>query len=99
MKDLLPGQFSGEVSTLSGRRAFVTLIALEKGEVIEIGRDELLALVQTDSELSEIFVRAYLLRRVILVDYGSGRRRARRIDALTRYAAHQGIPNSKPASV
>ena len=72
VKDLLPGQFSGEVSTLSGRRAFVTLIALEKGEVIEIGRDELLALVQTDSELSEIFVRAYLLRRVILVDYGSG---------------------------
>ena len=72
VKDLLPGQFSGEVSTLSGRRAFVTLIALEKGEVIEIGRDELLALVQTDSELSEIFVRAYLLRRVILVDYGVG---------------------------
>ena len=72
VKDLLPGQFSGEVSTLSGRRAFVTLSAVENGEVIEIGRDELLALVQTDSELSEIFVRAYLLRRVILVDYGSG---------------------------
>ena len=67
-----PRPVHGEVSTLSGRRAFVTLIALEKGEVIEIGRDELLALVQTDSELSEIFVRAYLLRRVILVDYGSG---------------------------
>jgi thioredoxin reductase (NADPH) len=70
--DLLPGQFSGEVSTLSGRRALVTLRAVEKGEVIEIGRDELLALVQTDSELSEIFVRAYLLRRVSLIDYGIG---------------------------
>src|SRR5712691_3512606 len=70
--DLLPGQFSGEVSTLSGRRALVTLRAVEKGEVIEIGRDELLALVQTDSELSEIFVRAYLLRRVSLIDYGFG---------------------------
>ena len=70
--DLLPGQFSGEVSTLSGRRALVTLRAVEKGEVIEIGRDELLALVQTDSELSEIFVRAYLLRRVSLIAYGIG---------------------------
>ena len=70
--DLLPGQFSGEVSTLSGRRALVTLRAIEKGEVIEIGRDELLALIQTDSELSEIFVRAYLLRRVSLIDYGIG---------------------------
>ena len=70
--DLLPGQFSGEVSTLSGRRALVTLRAIEKGEVIEIARDELLALVQTDSDLSEIFVRAYLLRRVSLIDYGIG---------------------------
>ena len=70
--DLLPGQFSGEVSTLSGRRALVTLRAVEKGEVIEIGRNELLALVQTESELSEIFVRAYLLRRVSLIEYGIG---------------------------
>jgi thioredoxin reductase (NADPH) len=70
--DLLPGQFSGEVSTLSGRRAFVTLRAVEEGEVIEVGRDELLALVQTDSELSDLFVRAYLLRRVSLIAYGIG---------------------------
>jgi thioredoxin reductase (NADPH) len=70
--DLLPGQFSGEVSTLSGRRAFVTLRAVEEGEVIEVGRDELLALVQADSELSDLFVRAYLLRRVSLIAYGIG---------------------------
>jgi thioredoxin reductase (NADPH) len=70
--DLLPGQFSGEVSTLSGRRAFVTLRAVEEGELIEVGRDELLALVQADSELSDLFVRAYLLRRVSLIAYGIG---------------------------
>ena len=70
--DLLAGQFSGEVSTLSGRRAFVTLRAPEEGEVIEVGRDELLALVQADSELSDLFVRAYLLRRVSLIAYGIG---------------------------
>ena len=70
--DLLPGQFSGEVSTPSGRRAFVTLRAVEDGEVIEVGRDELLALVQADSELSDLFVRAYLLRRVSPIAYGIG---------------------------
>jgi thioredoxin reductase (NADPH) len=72
VNDLRPGQFSGEVNTLSGRRGFVTLRAVEKGEVIEVGREELLALVQTDSELSDLFVRAYLLRRVNLVAYGIG---------------------------
>ncbi len=86
--DLLPGQFSGEVSTLSGRRAFVTLRAVEEGEVIEVGRDELLALVQADSELSDLFVRAYLLRRGQPHCLRNRRRRACRIDELTGDAAH-----------
>ncbi len=96
--DLLPGQFSGEVSTLSGRRAFVTLRAVEEGEVIEVGRDELLALVQADSELSDLFVRAYLLRRVSL-SLRNRRRRACRIDELTGDAAHLGIPYAEQTSI
>ena len=68
--DLAPGQFSGEVSTLSGRRGFVTLRAVEKSEVIAVGRHELLTLVQTDTDLSDIFIRAYIRRRVNLVAYG-----------------------------
>jgi thioredoxin reductase (NADPH) len=69
---LRPGQFTGEVSILSGRRSLVTLRAGEPGELIEVGRDELLKLVQTDAELSEIFVRAFLLRRVELIERGRG---------------------------
>ncbi|HEV7387406.1 MAG TPA: FAD-dependent oxidoreductase [Gemmatimonadaceae bacterium] len=69
---LEPGQFSGEVSILSGRRSLVTLRVAEPGELIEVGRDELLKLVQTDAELSEIFVRAFLLRRVGLIESGRG---------------------------
>src|SRR6266542_517978 len=67
-----PAEFTGEVSMLAGRRALVTLRVGEPGEVIEVDRDELLALVQTDAELSEIFVRAFLLRRAGLIAGGVG---------------------------
>ncbi|MEA2763185.1 MAG: thioredoxin reductase [Gemmatimonadaceae bacterium] len=67
-----PGQFTGEVTMLSGRRALVTLRVGEPGEVIEVDREQLLALVQTDAELSEIFVRAFLLRRAQLIAGGYG---------------------------
>ena len=67
-----PGEFTGEVSMLSGRRSLVTLRVAEAGEVIEVQRDVLLELVQTDAELSEIFVRAFLLRRAELIAQGRG---------------------------
>jgi thioredoxin reductase (NADPH) len=67
-----PGEFTGEVSMLSGRPALVTLRVADPGEVIEVERDELLSLIQTDAELSEIFVRAFLLRRAGLIEGGRG---------------------------
>lgn len=66
------GQFTGEVNLLSGRPGLVRLHASEPGEVIELDRDHLLALVQTDTELSEIFLRAFILRRVELIARGVG---------------------------
>jgi len=67
-----PGQFTGEVSTLSGRRALFRLRAAKTGEVIELDRQRMLALVQTDAELGEILMRAFILRRVELVAAGVG---------------------------
>ena len=67
-----PGQFTGEVNMLSGRPALVRSRASESGEVIELDREQLLALVQTDSELSEIIMRAFILRRVELIAHGLG---------------------------
>src|SRR5256886_6302387 len=67
-----PGQFTGEVAMLSGRRGFGRVRAAEPGEVIEVDRDRLLTLVQTDGELSEILMRAFLLRRGQLVARGLG---------------------------
>ena len=69
---LKPGQFTGEINMLSGRRALLRIRATEPGEVIEFDREQLLALVQTDAELSEIIMRAFILRRVELIARGFG---------------------------
>src|SRR6266436_2998708 len=61
------GQFTGEVSVLSGRRGLALIRAATDGEVVAVERDALLALVQTDSELSDILMRAFILRRVELL--------------------------------
>jgi thioredoxin reductase (NADPH) len=67
-----PGQFTGEVQLLTGRRALVRAHAAESGEAVELDREHLLALVQTDGELSEILMRAFILRRVELIARGFG---------------------------
>ncbi len=58
-----PGQFTGELNTLSGRLAIALIRARQDGEIVEIARDNVLALVQADAELSEILMRAFILRR------------------------------------
>src|SRR3989449_3078486 len=65
-----PGMFTGEVTMLSGRRGLAQVRAGADGEVIEVGRDHLLALIQTDGELSAIFMRAFILRRVEVIKRG-----------------------------
>src|SRR5204862_2071492 len=64
--------FTGEVIMLSGRRALVRVRVREAGELIELDREHLLALVQTDAELGEILMRAFILRRVELIARGLG---------------------------
>ena len=67
-----PGMFTGELNVLSGRRGLVRIRASEPSELIEIEREPLQGLVQTDSELSDIFLRAFILRRLELIARGSG---------------------------
>ena len=69
---LRPGRFTGETNMLSGRSALISLRVGESGEVIDVKRDDLLALVQSDTELSDIFMRAFILRRVELIAHGFG---------------------------
>jgi thioredoxin reductase (NADPH) len=67
-----PGQFTGEVGTLSGRRSLFRVRATKPGKVIELDRQQMLALIQTDAELGEILMRAFILRRVELIAAGVG---------------------------
>jgi len=66
------GEFTGEVNMLSGRRSLVRARAIKPCKVIELDHQQMLALVQTDAELSDILMRAFILRRVELISAGVG---------------------------
>jgi thioredoxin reductase (NADPH) len=61
------GSFSGDVGTLRGIGTVVRMRVRETGEVLAIDEAHLRTIVQTDSELSELFMRAFILRRVMLI--------------------------------
>jgi len=61
------GSFSGDVGTLRGISAVVRMRVREAGEVLSIDEAHLRAIFQTDAELSELFMRAFILRRAALI--------------------------------
>jgi thioredoxin reductase (NADPH) len=67
-----PGNFSGDVDLVSGRPTVVKARARGVTRVLELSRDHLRRLVQTDAELSEIVLRAFILRRIRLMAHGFG---------------------------
>jgi thioredoxin reductase (NADPH) len=77
------GQFSGEANMLSGRRSLARLRVSEPGEVIQLDHEQLLAVIQTDAELSEILMRAFILRRLELIAHELG-------DAVVIGSSHSG---------
>jgi thioredoxin reductase (NADPH) len=62
-----PGEFTGEVDMISGRHSLVGARALDATELLEIDVADLRHIVQTDTELSELFLRAFVLRRAYLI--------------------------------
>ncbi|HEY0483573.1 MAG TPA: FAD-dependent oxidoreductase [Kofleriaceae bacterium] len=67
-----PGGFTGEVTVIAGMRSFVRGRARTAGRVLEIDRAALRVLVAADADLSEILMRAFILRRVGLISHGHG---------------------------
>ncbi len=61
------GSFAGEITTMSGQRAFVLGRVGSAGEFLEVKHDDFRTLIGRDAELSEIFLKAFILRRVALV--------------------------------
>ena len=66
-----PGMFTGETAILTGRPAIALIRVIESGNLIEVDRDGMLALIQTDSELSDILMRAFILRRLEFIARGT----------------------------
>src|SRR6478752_6335509 len=67
-----PGQFTGEVNMISGRRAMYRARVIKPGKVIELNRQNMMALIQSDAEIGEILIRAFILRRAELLAAGVG---------------------------
>jgi thioredoxin reductase (NADPH) len=65
-----PGHFTGEINMLSARRSLVLARTASPSELIAVDREALRTLVQRDAELSEILMRAFILRRLALMDVG-----------------------------
>jgi thioredoxin reductase (NADPH) len=67
-----PGEFTGEMTMISGHRCLVRSRVTEPGEFLELTGEGLRSLIARDAELSEIFMRAFILRRLALVKQGLG---------------------------
>lgn len=66
------GHFTGEITMISGRRALVRGRVTAPGEFLELSSDELRSVIAKDAELSEVIMRAFILRRLALINAGFG---------------------------
>lgn len=67
-----PGEFTGEINMLSGRANLVQGRMKTPGEVIELDRPAFRKLLAADADLSELFMRAFIVRRVGLITHEQG---------------------------
>ena len=93
-----PGGFSGDVDMLSGRASLVTGRAAEDGRVIQLSKTELQHAVDQLPELGETLVKAFLMRRVLLLGQDVagitiiGSRFSPDAHRLRDFAARNGVP-------
>ena len=74
-------QFTGDISMILGRPAQMRLSASQSGEVVQLSRDQMHALIQTDAEIGAVLMKTLIYRRIELVAHGIG-------DALLIGSAH-----------
>ncbi|MEU9831935.1 FAD-dependent oxidoreductase [Streptosporangium sp. NPDC048047] len=66
------GRFLGELNVLTGQVGFVTGVVAEDGEVLAVPAGALRRLVAEDPALGDLILRAYLIRRTMLIGLGAG---------------------------
>jgi len=66
------GAFTGELSMITGQRCLVLGRVAEAGEFLEMNSDAFRSLIARDAEMSEILMRAFILRRLALIHNNLG---------------------------
>jgi thioredoxin reductase (NADPH) len=67
-------RFVGELSLVTGQPTYTTAVVREDGEVIEVTREQLQAVVGSNQKLGDVLISAFMARRAILIGGGSGLR-------------------------
>ncbi|MBV8954580.1 MAG: FAD-dependent oxidoreductase [Solirubrobacterales bacterium] len=67
-------RFLGELNLLTGGTVYLTAVVRDRGEVIQVPAGRVREVVAEDQELSNVILRAFLERRSILIDLGTGHR-------------------------
>ena len=65
-------RFLGELSLITGQRLYLSGIVRDPGEVIQVPLDKLREIVTEDKTLSDVILGAFMARRSILIDVGTG---------------------------
>jgi thioredoxin reductase (NADPH) len=94
------GEFTGELDMLTDRPSIVRGQVSSAGEVLELDRGQLHRLVQRDSEVSDVILRAFILRRMAIIQdqFGSvvivGSRHSADTLRLKEFLSRNGEPYS-----
>jgi thioredoxin reductase (NADPH) len=65
-------RFLGELSLLTGQRLYLSAVVRDAGEVIQVPVEQLGEIVAEDKGLSDLILGAFIARRAILIDVGTG---------------------------
>ena len=66
------GQFTGEMSLVSGNRPLLTARVTQDGAVLELTREKVLSLMAKDTEVGDILMGAFVARRLLAIQLGEG---------------------------
>src|ERR1700682_2877373 len=67
-----PREFMGEIGLLTGQRAYLTVVVRAPGRVLRIPVQQVHTIMDQELELSELILRAFLVRHSRLTRLGSG---------------------------
>ena len=68
------GRFLGEMNMLTGQAVYLSAVVGESGEVLAISPENLREIVTEEPNLSDIILKAFLARRQVLMNVGTGLR-------------------------